>query len=171
MVASLEQTLGAAVINVGGGGYAKTLESFLAGSFEERIVLQVGILAQMIFDRADPINYYRPYLADALPGPGTQVLVQEVIDDHLMPNITTEDLARAFSLPLVRPFADAVQGLEIVDPPVERRGLFQFDPARHGFLLANSEYPEACEAVRRQVTSFVSSYLADGTGVIEDPWP
>jgi len=70
----------------------------------------------------------------------------------------------------VNMYAREVEGLEIVDSPAHLHGLFQFDPARHGFLLAEDESPEATDAVRRQVTSFLHAYFTDGSGVIENPW-
>jgi dienelactone hydrolase len=170
MAAALEPTLGAAVINVGGGGYSVMMEHFMGPLFGERGTLQLGLLVQTLFERGDPINFYRSYLLEEPGGPETQVLVQEVIGDTAMYNQATEDLARVFGCPLVSPYAREVDGLEIVDSPATQQGLFQYDPAKHGFLLAEDEYPEASAAVRQQVATFLRTYFDDGTGVIENPW-
>ncbi len=170
MVAALEPSVGAVVVNVGGGGYASTLQHYLGDFYAEDIILKLGALVQTLFDRADPIHFYRPYLPSEPGGQAVQILMQEVIGDFAMPNIATENLARVFDCPLVRPYSREVEGLEIVDSPAHLHGLFQFDPARHGFLLDEDESPEATDAVRRQVTSFLHAYFTDGSGVIENPW-
>ena len=132
-------------------------------------------IAQAIVDPGDPINFARFGTEEALPGvegwSPRDVLLQEVVDDAIVPNSTSEALARAAGLELVDPLV-AVSGLPTSTAP--RTGnlasgatgvLYQFDrmhgdmPATHGELIFA---PEA----RGQYVEFFRSGLSAGHATV-----
>ncbi|MBN2496131.1 MAG: hypothetical protein JXR96_16175 [Deltaproteobacteria bacterium] len=157
-----EEAVSAAVLNVGGGGLANFLLFYLADIYEERELLPLAVAVQTIMDKADPLGH-----AFALRD--RAVLMQEAAGDGIMPNLATEDLARAIGLPLLRPVHHQVEGLDVVDSPARGRGLFQFDPAEHGFLMANAEHPESSHAARAQIAHYFKTLFEDGQAEIIAP--
>lgn len=145
----------AAVLNVPGAGLSNILVSNnIGGLIGLLIVAQTDLafesaeyhaafplfrsVGQAFFETGDPINMVQ------LVPPGRAVLVQEGRNDQLVPNATTEDLAKALG---AAPAAGATQGtaplrvLQRVDPawylpPAQAAGfdghevLYAFDPVR-----------------------------------------
>lgn len=173
-----------AVWNVGGAGVMLLLED--SGTFSLLVngikppATTDGELArffsatQAIVDPGDGLNYARYAVSEALPGHTLRkrsVLLQEVIDDGIVPNSSTEALARAAGMSLlepVRPFP----GVPIVASPSRAQGPFgstaivtQFDrmnggePATHGELIFA---PEG----QAQYVEFFRSALESGVGTV-----
>lgn len=132
MTVAAHPSFEAAVLNVPGG----RLSSFL---YESRLhfydlLLQPLVVAnaqvqeadvhrllavfQAIWDRADAINHahrwWREPAAGVLP---RSVLIQETLDDVIVPNASTRALARAGGLPLLTPALQAVPGMPTHDVP------------------------------------------------------
>ncbi|MBI3184226.1 MAG: hypothetical protein HYZ28_19000 [Myxococcales bacterium] len=122
-----------AVLNVPGGGLGNILVS---DDIRDRVglllVAKTGLvfqsveyygafpffraMAQLFMEPGDPINLGQVHGADRA------LLVQEGVGDRLVPNFTTEDLARAMGVPLAEA---SVSG----STPV--RALFRADPAKY----------------------------------------
>lgn len=154
-----------AVWNVGGAGLMKLLrDSPLFSTFvvnglkppgvSDGAVARFMAVTQAIVDPGDPLNYAR--FAQLEPPPAVagwrarEVLLQEVLDDGIVPNSSTDALARAAGLQLVdglRP----VSGMDAVAAPVTANlvsgatgALTQFDVidgaiATHGELIFSTE--------------------------------
>ncbi|APR81510.1 Lipase-like protein [Minicystis rosea] len=108
-------------------------------------------VTQAIVDPGDPINFARFANQEAPPGvpdwKPRDVLLQEVINDSIVPNSTTEALARAAGLVLLDP-KSAISGLPSAKAPATGNvaggatgGISQFDvieggqTAQHGELI------------------------------------
>lgn len=102
----------------------------------------VGAL-QAIFDGADSLTYARHVLRDRLTVENNildrrHVVVLEVMNDEVMPNVSTEALARAFGLHTLRPNIAPPSGLLQVESPASNNlnaqtaVLVQYAPATHG---------------------------------------
>ena len=75
-------------------------------------------LAQVAADSGDPMNFARhlkrePF--DEVSAP--PVLLQESVGDGIIPNLSTEGLARTMGLPMVKPGSPGISGVEWVDSP------------------------------------------------------
>lgn len=150
----VEPSLGKGVLNVGGGRWTLIAQNSdnLSPAVVEALANQ-GLpqgspgfrqffwIAQTVLDDADPINY-----ADAAIE-GHAILLQEMIDDLVVPNSATRDLALAMTLPHVSAketflvsapgFGDFV--LPQVTAPVSGSGFYQEQGGQHGFLLDTSQ--------------------------------
>lgn len=154
-----------AVWNVGGDGLTTLLRD--SGTFSilvnalrppgtsDGAVARFFAVTQAIVDPGDPLNYARFGTLEPLEGAPMwaprDVLLQEVIDDHIVPNSTSEALARAAGLELI----DAIRpisGVKSVAAPVTSNlpsgstgAVSQFDrmdgsvPASHGELIFAAE--------------------------------
>jgi predicted esterase len=119
--------------------------------------------AQWLIDPADPVNT-APYVIDParrLPGvPAKRILMQMGIFDNIVPNRTTEDLARAMGLPDVK----ATRGCMDLDGC---SGIWRFvmteygQPAQSGHLVSGL-LPEAAAQVTRYLLS-AGTEIADAT--------
>ncbi len=154
-----------AVWNVGGAGLMMLLRDsgtfgLLVNSLKPQgtpdgAVARFMTITQAIVDPGDPLNYARYALREAPPGvPGwtpREVLLQEVVNDTIVPNSTTRALARATGLTLIDPIVP-VSGLPTADGPVTANlpegvtgALSQFDRingddvAVHGELIFSPE--------------------------------
>jgi len=124
------------------------------------------LFAQTINDDADPFNYAPHMFSGALAGGvGTDVLIQEMIGDTVVPNSATEDQARAMGIAQVDATA-AISGLEQVTAPYQGNGLFQFDGG-HGALILPTQGPTA--AIQTQSLTFLLSALS-GTPTVINPF-
>jgi hypothetical protein len=124
---------------------------------------------QAIVDRGDPLNFARYGTLEPLPGArdwkARDVLLQEVVDDHIVPNSSTEALARAAGLTLadaVRPVSGMAQASAPLQGNLQSGAtgvLYQFArmngdaPANHGELIFSDE-------ARAQYVGFFSSGLS-----------
>lgn len=143
---------------------------------------------QTVLERGDPVNYAPRVLEDRLPvapGQGPHVLIVEAIDDEIVPNSTTETLARAYQLPLLRPFEREISYLPVADAPVKGNfaggavtaGLFQYDEVRQSgprgttrTIDATHESVMAGRETLYQFLEFHRSWVRDGTPTIMDPY-
>ncbi|MFN7953456.1 MAG: hypothetical protein U0610_17150 [bacterium] len=173
---AVEPSIGAGVLNVPGGGFASLLQQseqlggildgFLpAGATpDDRMVLIP--LAQMLVDDVDPANFGPHVTRDPFPGYAPKdVLIQESMDDGIMPNAATELLAASLDLPQVEPDLDPIFSLAKIAAPAEGSGLYQFRVSdsgfiNHGFLLSR---PGALD----QVAEFIDSRAKTGTARID----
>lgn len=174
--------------NVGGAG----LMTLLRDSNTFRLVVEglapdgtpFGAIArfmaatQAIVDPGDPLNFARFATVEPLAGvPGwaaRDVLVQEVVDDTIVPNSTTEAMARAAGLELLHEVRK-VSGVPTVSGPVSGNlpggatgVLAQFDradgkKADHGGLIFTAEG-------RAQYVEFFRTALGGAHGTVADPY-
>jgi hypothetical protein len=171
-----------AVWNVGGDGLMLIMEDSLLFSLLVNTIKPPettdGQLArffsatQAIIDPGDPLNFAPHCLVTPPPGAGPRsILLQEVIEDGIVPNTSTEALARAAGLSVVRPIR-AVPGLSETASPSRGAGpngstavLTQFDtmnggePATHGELYFS---PEG----RGQYVEFFRTAIETGLGTV-----
>ncbi|MCX7944931.1 MAG: hypothetical protein N2746_10535 [Deltaproteobacteria bacterium] len=166
---SIEDLLELAVLNVGGGGMMDFVQSFLlqaAPSLAEMPEVPLfSAVAQNILDGIDP-SVHSIYTSSK-----KYILLQEACEDFTVPNATTEGLARALRIPLVRPVFEKVPFVEIVDEPYTGSGLTQFHPADHSFLFYRSgEKAAEGERGRKQIIHFCKAYLESGKGEIRSFW-
>lgn len=182
--------VGAAVWNVGGdvlttllrdsNTFAILVNSLRPAGISDGEVARFFALIQAIVDPGDPINYARYGTLEALPGikdwKPRDVLVQEVIDDRIVPNSTSEALARAAHLTLVDPVRP-ISGLVSAPAPLSGNlssgatgAISQFDfveggkTAEHGALIFS---PLAIAQYR----GFFQSYLKDGRATVPPSYP
>lgn len=172
---AVEPDLNVAVLNVGGGYFSKFVAAFLGGGSTGGLLtpeLLVGV--QMVMDGADPLNYARAIFREPYPeltgNRPRNVLLQEAVDDTVVPNETTEILARAIGVDLVWPYVKSVAGLDIADAPVTGNisgsvtgGMYQFYPAEHQFLLLPDNLA-ATIAGQEQAAIFISTAFSNRSG-------
>ncbi len=131
--------IAAGVLNVPGGRLSNFLYESELGFFNSLVptLLTAGsrvptadarrfvAIYQTIFERADPLNYAGHWWQNPVPRQGgheqrafpRSVLIQETLDDILVPNLTTRELARAGGLPLLLPALEADAGLPTAEVP------------------------------------------------------
>ena len=179
-----------AVWNVGGDGLTTLLRdsgtfSILVNSLRppgtpDGAVARFFAVTQAIVDPGDPLNYARFGTLAPLEGvegwTPRDVLLQEVIDDHIVPNSTSEALARAAGLELIdalRPIAGvkSVPGPVTANLPSGSTGaISQFDrmdgdkAATHGDLIFS---PEA----QAQYVEFFKTGLSSPRATVVSPYP
>jgi pimeloyl-ACP methyl ester carboxylesterase len=188
-IAALAPEIRAATWNVGGAGLMMLLRD--SNTFKLLVdalrpagtprgeIARFFALTQAIVDPGDPLNYARFVTQEALPGStgafvARDVLLQEVVEDTIVPNSTSEMLARALGLPQLTPRYGSIPGLQPAVAPVTANlpagstgGIFQFDqadgkPIEHGSLIFSTEG-------QRQYVAFFQAALA-GRAVIIDPF-
>lgn len=163
----VEDAIRVAVLNVTGGRVAflgdnPGTRDIYAATYAERAELELGTpefevflrrlleLGQQGLDPADGLNFARRWSIDPLPGfAPRRVLMQEGIDDTLVSNASTEELAGAAGLPADVALSDA-GGVS---------ALWRFDePGGHGILA------------RQDVRAQAAEFLASGGTRIVDPF-
>ena len=188
-IAALAPEIRAATWNVGGAGLMALLRD--SNTFKLLVdslrppgtplgqIARFFALTQAIVDPGDPLNYARFVTQEALPGssdPFTarDVLLQEVVEDTIVPNSTSEMLARALGLPQLTAHYGAIPGLLAATAPVTANmpkgstgGIFQYDvadgkPIDHGSLIFSTE-------ANRQYVEFFRTALT-GRAVVIDPF-
>jgi pimeloyl-ACP methyl ester carboxylesterase len=103
----------------------------------------VGAL-QSVFDGADSLTFARHALRDRFTIENQvvgrrHVVVIEVMDDEVVPNVSTEALARAYGLHVLRPNLVPPEGMLQVESPAsanvnsQTAVLVQYSPATHGY--------------------------------------
>jgi hypothetical protein len=178
----------AACWNVAGGALMTMMRDsgtfkLLAGAARPAGASEVDIarwyaLIQGIIDPSDPVTFGRFATLEPLPGVtgwrGADVLLQQVKDDAIVPNVATEMLARAAGLAQVGPPAKPIGGTTLLPAPVSGNlpgggtgGVFVFDvadgkKAEHGTLISSTEG-------RAQYVELFRSALAGGRARIIDP--
>ncbi len=187
-IGALAPEIHAATWNVGGAGLMMLLRDSKMFSLVVKGIAPNGspygtiaafmATVQGIVDPGDPLNY-APYYA-ALPAPGQSapftrdLLIQQVIDDTIVPNSTTEALARAARVSLLHQVRPTSGLTEIAGPvtgnlPSGGTGVIsQFDVmngderASHGELIFT---PEA----QAQYVEFFKTALT-GRAVVNSPY-
>lgn len=187
LVGALSPEILAACWNVGGDGLATLIRdsglfSLLVDTFRppgtpKSDVAKFFAITQAILDPGDPANFARFSTLEALPGVpawrAKDVLVQEVQADNIVPNTSTEILARALGLPLAGVAIHPVPGMAPAGFPLTANlpsgatgGLVQYEmadgkTATHGELIFT-------DVARRQYVEFFRTALA-GRAVIVAP--
>lgn len=187
LVGALSPEIVAACWNVGGSGLATLIRdsglfSLLVDAFRppgtpKADVAKFFAIAQAILDPGDPGNFARFTTLEPLPGVlawrPKDVLLQEVQGDTIVPNTSTEILARALGLPLAGVATHPVPGAPLIGYPVRANlpsgatgALVQFETAdgeaaTHGELIFT-------EAARRQYVEFFRTAL-EGRAVVVAP--
>ena len=178
-----------AVWNVGGDGLTMLLRdsgtfSILVNSLRppgtpDGAVARFFAAAQAIVDPGDPLNYARFGTLEPLEGVASwaprDVLLQEVIEDHIVPNSASEALARAAGLELIEAIRP-ISGVKSVPAPVTANlpsgstgVISQFDrmdgtqPATHGDLIFA---PEA----QAQYVEFFKTGLSSPRATVVSPY-
>jgi hypothetical protein len=127
-----------------------------------RMLIQRGL---WIMGAGDSISY-APFIVREhrqLPGATRKsVLIQEGIGDGVLPNATTEDLARVMGVPIVTAETHCDQ------PGCSVNGMWQYDLADYG--LAGEE-PHEVSALVREAQDQLLTYLATEGRVITDARP
>jgi hypothetical protein len=133
---------------------------------------------QAIVDPGDPLNYARNCTLEGLPGVAgwtpRDVLLQEVVNDNIVPNSTSEALARAAGMQIMNPITDA-SGFTKIDAPATSNVdgastavLCQFDKA-DGKTANHGELIFATEAIQ-QYTEFFKTGLANPHASVVAPY-
>ena len=122
-------------------------------------------ITQTVVDDADPFNYAPLLRAGTLKGNvTTEVLVQEMLGDTVIPNTATDDLVRGLAINLVQrtnPAENQVpSGVTAVTGPVAGSGLFQYISGQHGFLLDPTQGPTV--AAQTQVFTHLMTGIGSG---------
>ena len=176
--AAVEPNVRLATLNVAGGRITKLLLD--SPTFGPTIVaglqaagVRQGTLAfeqfmwitQTVIDDADSFNYAPTVQAGTLKGNvTTNVLVQEMLGDTVVPNTATDDLTRALGIQLVYRTNQAENqvptGVTAVAGPVNGSGLFQYLGGQHGFLLDPAQGPTV--AAQTQVFNHLLTGIGSG---------
>ena len=185
-VGALAPEIRAACWNVGGNGlttlirdsglFSLFIDAFRPPGTPKADVAKFFAITQAIIDPGDPANYARFATLEPLNGvPGWRakdVLVQEVKEDRIVPNTSTEVLARALGLAQVGPITHEVPSMTRLAAPVTGNlpsgatgGLVQFETANgtvatHGDLIFS---PEA----KKQYVEFFRTALAGRATIID----
>jgi len=180
---AVEPDLTAGVLNVGGAGVSGLIaDSWLfnqfglgdvipkSGDITESLMYQ-AIAQTGLLDQFDPGNFAKRIWKEPFPGQRKKgLLIQSGYHDGIVPNESTDMLARAAGVPLVAPVLSRPYGIEIVEPPVMEAGYFQikFSDNPLSKVLAHIALftPEAGE----QIATFFSGYAREGLGAIADPY-
>ncbi len=143
-------------------------------------------IAQTLIEGGDPVVYAPYVLRDRLEGGGDgvpHVLLTMAVDDAMVPNVSTEMLARAMDVPLVPPVSVPYEGLTVLDSaPVSANllgatvtaGFFQFDRATVQLnqppVAAEHNNVPACFEGMSQSLRFLTDWLGGKVPVIVDPY-
>jgi hypothetical protein len=182
---ALDRDIQATVINVGGAGLTYF---FIAVAFQDYLARpdyanlpqgfwELFLAFQMVNEGCDPANYVDWYLPSGPHGP-RNLLIQEAFEDDIVPNYSTELLARLVGAPHVAPEGLPAPGLSQAAAPLSGNwpegrtaGMYRFNPAEHDFLLKDHplESPGITFRGQIQTAAFLLSALTTGSGVIIDP--
>lgn len=164
-VLALAPEIRAACLNVGGDGlltlmrdsglFRLIINSFTPPDTPKAEVAKFFAVTQGIVDPADPANYARFVTQEPFAGVSDwrarDVLVQEVEKDNIVPNTSTEILARALGVPQVGATTHLVPAMIRIDGPVTANlpsgatgGLTQYammdgKTAEHGDLIFSND--------------------------------
>lgn len=160
-------------------GFADLLSNMVGG---KDALKRLASPAQTLIDAGDPVNWASRLVKDRFDaGRPPHILMQMVMDDEVVPNVSTEALARAIEVPLVPTVITPIDPLRAearapVSSNVSGRtqGLFQLDrvtisgqsrPASHNNVFSGSE-------ALTQIDTFLKSWSFDvnASPVIMDPY-
>ncbi|MCC6648863.1 MAG: hypothetical protein IT374_25270 [Polyangiaceae bacterium] len=186
---ALTRGVRAAVLNVGGAGlttlmrdsntFKVLVNGFRPPGTRDGDVARFFVAAQGIVDAGDAANFAQFVLGGAPPGAGgwapTSVLLQEVVNDTIVPNSSTSLLAHALGLAQAGPAPKPIAGLTAAPVPLAGNlgggaatgGVFQFammdgKKAEHGGLIFT-------EDARRQYVRFFADALSGAPPSIVAP--
>lgn len=182
--AALAPEIRAACWNVGGAGlmtllrdsptFKIVIDAMKAPATPPGDPLRFFAASQALVDPGDPLNFARYVTLEALPGVtgwrARDVLLQEANEDTIVPNSTSELLARAAGLTHVLPARHAVPGLPTAGGPVSGNlgvatGVFaQFERDAAGKLIDHGSLIFSEEA-RTQYVGFFQTSLAGKASV------
>ncbi len=170
-----------AMLSVPSGRLAHILEGEKVGSLvAPYIATLVGLspdhpaypdFFRMLLNRGDWIMAagdsisYAPFISGQRQLPGAtrkSVLIQEGIGDSILPNATTEDLARLMGIPTI------TSEKSCDEPGCSVSGMWQFDPADYGL---SGEEPHLVSAKIREAQIQLLTYLATEGQLITDASP
>jgi len=185
-IAALAPEIEHAVWNVGGGALTVLLRDSPLFAFALRGLQPPGtppgalsrffVVAQALVERGDPAAYARYATLEPLPGLGEpwrprDVLLQEAINDGIVPNSATAALARSAGLVHAGPVVP-VPGLPAGSYPVRGNlpgggtgALAQFDRMNGAQTATHGDLIFAAEA-RRQYVEFFRSALESGRATV-----
>lgn len=191
---ALEPDVGAAVLNVGGGGLYSVALSFFGDQGGQPVgpdgfvnlptlLLDLMLIIQNTLDRADPINYARhvvrePLTISGVTAPPKNVLLQEAVGDDVVGNYSTDSLTREMGGEVAGPTVfRQVPGLLQRDAPFfgnvaggqSTVAMTQFSPAAHSFLLTLDDPGAFCRG-QVQAAEFVDSYMRNGVSRVIDAY-
>lgn len=181
-VFALAPEIRAAVWNVGGDGLTTLMRDsgtfgLLVSSFRPKgttdgDVARFFVMTQGIMDSGDPLNFARFANLEAPPGvegwSPRSFLIQEVINDGIVPNSSTELLARAAGATQVGPAVVPIDGLPQASAPYvgapATGAVFQFamadgQKASHGELIFTKD-------AQKQYVPFLADALAGKTPTV-----
>jgi dienelactone hydrolase len=196
MLTISEPRVTASVLNVPGGGlgdYAvlitETAYQPIDLEMPDRFLYESMAAAQIVLGPADPL-YYAPYagrfaplgMADYRP---SNVLVQQGMDDEVMPAYLTENFARGLGAVHVSPIEQAVAGMEAVNPPFRGGGAVTIALTQWSFPNYNtvpgktknwnshyslilSNVPATTDMIQEQAARFLWTGLFEGTAEVVD---
>jgi hypothetical protein len=160
-------------------GFAELLATMVGGP---DALKRLASPAQTLIDAGDPVNWASRLVKDRFDaGRPPHILMQMVMDDETVPNVSTEALARAIEIPQVPTLISAIDPLRAeAKAPVSANvvgrtgGLFQFDrvtisgvsqDATHNNIFSGSE-------ALTQIDTFLKSWSFDvnASPVIMDPY-
>lgn len=179
-----------AVWNVGGAGLMRLLrdsatfgllvDSMKPAGTTDGALARFFALTQGIVDPGDPLNYARFGAQEAFPGvPGwapRDMLLQEVVEDTIVPNSTSEALARAAGLvhlDVIHPIAalpEATSPWSGGGPGGSTAALVQFDEMDGGELAVHGSLIFS-EVARKQYVQFFASGLASEHATVDPVSP
>jgi hypothetical protein len=175
LYANMEPTIPYAALNVGGGGWSHFLRSsvfFSPLAALMRISLGSPLDVTLVVSQTQTNLDYMDGAAWADHRDEPPVfLLQESIDDLVLPNIGTELMAVSSGAQLVGEALVSFGGLESTSMAVEQTAITQFrvsgdDAGIHGFAITDTV---AGEAARAQIRHFFATALAGSAEVIVPP--
>ncbi len=187
---AMSPEIGAAVWNVGGDvlttllrdspTFAVLINTLRPPGISDGEIARFFAVIQAIVDPGDPINYARYCAVEAMPGVDgwkpRDVLVQEVIDDNIVPNSTSEALARAAHLTLIDPIRP-VSGVPSGKSPLSANlatgataVMSQFDVMNGTQTATHGELYFSTEGVAQYV-SFFKSALSGAHATVQPSYP
>lgn len=188
-IMSLAPEITHAVWNVGGDGLMKLLRDsgtfgVLVNSFRPPMTPDGALgrffaAAQAIVDPGDPLNYARHCALEALPGTTgfapRDILLQVVMDDTIVPNSSSEALARAMGATHMNPIR-SVSGLPEKTAPLSANGptgstlvMSQFDKINGGERAVHGDLIFAPEG-QAQYVEFFKTGLAAPHATVPAPY-
>ncbi len=189
VAAGVVDGVGPVVLNVGGGQeglfFAWGMSAMtgldpwdLSFATVPGIALDIMGPVQAAMDDVEPLVF-----AAGMLGPGgpahRHVLMQQAVEDEVVPAEVTARLARVLGLARLAPGFRAVSGLPDVAAPASgnlpggRTGvLAQFSPAEHPFLLINDHPdrdPDLIVRAQTQAARFLRTFYDEGIPTVADP--
>ncbi|MEB2311271.1 MAG: alpha/beta fold hydrolase [Sorangiineae bacterium] len=180
----------AATLNVGGAGLMMLLrdsntfnlvvKGFVPPGTPYGAVARFMAATQAIVDPGDPLNFARYMAGEPLDGVAEwtprDVLLQEVHADSIVPNSTTEALARAFGMQLEHE-VHPISGMSVASAPLTGNGpngatmvVSQFDRIEGGKLATHGELIFSPEA-NAQYVGFFRSALGAAHATVGPAYP